>query len=57
MPLTGCCALASCWQVEEGYLGSVALYLRPAVFEVNESIHMDKLTVITRGQVCTARAL
>ena len=39
------------WQVEADYLGMVALYLRPGVFEMNERIQMDKLTVIVRGQV------
>ena len=37
--------------MEADYLGMVALYLRPGVFEVKERIHMDKLTVIVRGQV------
>ena len=39
------------WQVEADYLGSIALYLRPSVYEVHERIHMDKLTVIVKGQV------
>ena len=26
------------WQVDEGYLGAVALYLRPSVYEINEHI-------------------
>ena len=39
------------WTVEPEFLGAVALYLRPSVYEIHERISMDKLTVITRGQV------